>query len=67
MNCNRKRMPPRLCNCLPYLVLDDLPDDPGHLISVQLHHRVLDLDLLDSGRGRHPVLSNLRVETLGGC
>jgi hypothetical protein len=35
---------------LPYLVLDDLPDDPGHLIAVKLHHRVLDLDLLDSRR-----------------
>lgn len=33
-----------------YPILDLLPDDPRHLITVQLHHRVLDLDLLDSGR-----------------
>lgn len=43
------------------LVLDDLPDDPGHLIAVELYHGVLDLNLLDSLRGRHPVLSNLCV------
>lgn len=30
------------------LVLDDLPDDPGHLIAVQLDDGVLDLDLLDA-------------------
>ena len=47
------------------LVFDDLPDDPGHLITVQLHHRVLDLDLLDSCLGRHPVLSDLGIQT--GC
>lgn len=34
------------------LVLDILPDDPGHLITIQLHHRVLDLDLLESRHGR---------------
>jgi hypothetical protein len=45
-----------------YLVLDDLPDDPGHLIAVKFHHGVLDLDLLDSRRGRHSVLSKLRRE-----
>jgi hypothetical protein len=50
----------------PYLVLDGLPDDPGHLIAVKLHDRVLDLDLLDSRRGRHPVLSDVRIEAWCG-
>ncbi len=27
------------------LVLDGLPDDPGHLVPVHLHNRILDLDL----------------------
>jgi hypothetical protein len=45
-----------------HLVLDDLPDDPGHLITVKLHNRVLDLDLLDASRRRHPALSNLGIE-----
>lgn len=31
------------------LVLDILPDDPRHLVAIQLHHRVLDLDLLEAG------------------
>lgn len=46
------------------LVLDVLPDDAGHLITVQLHHWVLDLDLLES---RH--LSELweSVWLEGGC
>jgi hypothetical protein len=49
-----------------YLVLDDLPDDPGHLIAVKFHHGVLDLDLLDSSRRRHPALSDLGIETRCG-
>ena len=35
------------------LVLDILPDDAGHLITIQLHHGVLHLDLLE---GRHAAL-----------
>lgn len=31
------------------LVLDVLPDDTGHLVAVELHHWVLDLDLLEAG------------------
>ena len=27
------------------LLLDERPDDPGHLVAVELHHRVVDLDL----------------------
>lgn len=30
-----------------YFVLDHLPDDPGHLITVKLHNGILDLDLFD--------------------
>lgn len=33
------------------LLPDLLPDDPCHLITVNLNHRVLDLDPLDTGRG----------------
>jgi hypothetical protein len=41
-----------------YPILDVLPDDPRHLISIQLHHRVLDLDLTPFCR--HPAhLSSL--------
>jgi len=29
-----------------YLLLDELPDDPGHLIAIHLHHRLLHLDSL---------------------
>lgn len=29
-----------------HLLFDFLPDDPGHLIAVELHHRVLHRDLL---------------------
>lgn len=29
---------------VPHLLFDELPDDPGHLISVHLHHRLGDLD-----------------------
>ena len=29
-----------------YLLPNLLPDDPGHLITIQLDHGVLDLDLL---------------------
>jgi hypothetical protein len=47
---------------LLYLVLDDLPDNPGHLITVKLHDGVLDLDLLDACRRRHPALSNMGIE-----
>jgi hypothetical protein len=50
---------------LPHLVLDDLPYDASHLIAIELHNGVLDLDLLDARsrhRGSHPVLSNVRVE-----
>ena len=32
---------------ISYLVFDALPDDSGHLISIQLHHGVLDLDLVE--------------------
>ena len=34
--------------CRAHLVLDDLPDDSGHLIAVKLHDRVLDLYFLGS-------------------
>ena len=33
--------------CWAYLVLDGLPDDPSHLISVKFHDGVLDLDFVD--------------------
>jgi len=36
------------------LVLDVLPDDAGHLVAVQFHHWVLNLDLLE---GRHVALT----------
>lgn len=33
------------CSCPPpHLLLDELPDDPGHLISVHLHHGLGHLD-----------------------
>lgn len=65
MNCQHEFAPCQSHLPSSYLVLDDLPDDPGHFIAVKLHDRVLDLDLLDSRRGRHPALSNLCVKT--GC
>jgi hypothetical protein len=34
------------CTTMTHLLPDFLPDDPSHLISVQLYDRVLDLDLL---------------------
>jgi hypothetical protein len=30
------------------LVLDELPDDPGHLIAVEFDNRIVDLDLCHS-------------------
>jgi len=36
-----------------YLVLDVLPDNPGHLIAIHLHHWVLHLDLVEA---RHSAL-----------
>jgi hypothetical protein len=50
---------------IPHLVLDDLPYDTCHLIAVELHHWVLDLDLLGArsrSRRSHPVLSDMRIE-----
>lgn len=47
--------------CWWYLVFDDLPDNPGHLITIELHDGVLDLDLLDWGRRCHSVLCDESV------
>lgn len=43
----------QLAQVAPDLVLDVLPDDPRHLIAVQLDDGVLDLDLLE---GSHSAL-----------
>jgi hypothetical protein len=40
MNCHQHRLPAQKEGT--YIILDLLPDDPSHLITINLNHRVLD-------------------------
>ena len=51
---------------VPHFVLDDLPNDSGHLITVQFYYWILDLDLLEPCRGSHPVLYSLSMKEAEG-
>jgi hypothetical protein len=65
MNCRHEHARCCIRVMIPHLVLDDLPYDTCHLIAIELHHWVLDLDLLGArsrSRGSHPVLSDMRIE-----